>query len=422
MKVGLFPTLSIIGVVFTVYLIFIYVSSITRYTVYRKVGGLALTGRLLIIVFVIPNLPYRWDILKFHRVATSLISGVPIDASMTVGSFAAFQAIIYAAFGADPTVVAVVNSLFAVLLALPAADIAHRLYPTLESTEGVIATVLLLPLPYLFLTIPLRDALTVTVFFTLVALLIRGYDTYRLELWLPALPLFGMLSLLRPELAFITLGGVTAGAVVHMVDTVSKDPVPVRTLVGVGLPLGLITVPVVGPRLPVDRIAGMLENRTVGGAAYLKSITYENWVDLVLFAPARALYFQFAPFPLHVTSVFDLLAVTMTPVLIVLAVGGFRSARSCERATVVLVGLATTYLLGIVGYGLVDSNFGTTVRHRIPFTFMLVVFAAPVLPRWEKSLREWIGQRPRHDDGQDEQQSETQELHGSVGVRAEDAD
>jgi hypothetical protein len=129
----------------------------------------------------------------------------------------------------------------------------------------------------------------------------------------------------------------------------------------------------------------------VGGGAYLEGFTYETWVDIVLAAPARALYFQYAPFPLHVTSAFDFVTVLMLPVLVVFTVGAYRSARECERDIAVLILLLATYVLGVVGYGLIDSNFGTTVRHRIPFTFILCILAAPTLERWTNLLLGSVG-------------------------------
>jgi hypothetical protein len=115
-------------------------------------------------------------------------------------------------------------------------------------------------------------------------------------------------------------------------------------------------------------------------------MSYADWTDILLATPVRALYFQYAPFPLHATSVFDLATAAMLPVLVVLSVAAYRSVHDCERDIAVLVLVLTTYVLGIIGYGLIDSNFGTTIRHRIPFTFILCVLAAPTLERWMNLL------------------------------------
>jgi hypothetical protein len=92
----------------------------------------------------------------------------------------------------------------------------------------------------------------------------------------------------------------------------------------------------------------------------------------------------------------------MLPLLVVVAVAAYRSGLHVPTNDIILVGLFTIYAIGILGYGVVDSNFGTTARHRIPFTFLLCVFAAPFFARWEQSLRQWIGERSRYSSDYDE--------------------
>jgi hypothetical protein len=352
---------------------------------YAEAGAVALLGHVAFGSLVLPRLPYAWDIGRFHHRAVLILNGELPPTNPTINSFAGMQAVLYSVFGADPTVVAVFNGLCAVLVALPAVDLARRCYPSLDATRGLIATVLFLPLPFVFLTIPMRDALAVLLFFSLLAAVARAYDG---ETW-PAvlgIPLWGALSLLRPELGATLLFGGVAGAVVRAIDTVTERPVTLRGLVAlVALP-GVVAIPLLVRRLPVEPFAERLQRRAAGDAVYLDGFTYETSLDVLLAAPARALYFQYAPFPFHVTSPFDAVAVLLLPVLVTLTVAASRSARECERERAVLVLLVTTYVLGIVGYGLVDTNFGTTVRHRVPFTFLLCVLAAPTLERWANLL------------------------------------
>jgi hypothetical protein len=352
---------------------------------FRRLGAIALSGHILFGTIILPRLPYSWDIQKFDRTATIILAGERAGASPTVEAFASLQSVLYAAFGADPSVVAVFNGLCAVLVALPAADLARRLYPGLETTRGVVATVLFLPLPFVFLTIPMRDALDVLLFFSLLAAVARAFEGQRWPAIL-SIPLWGELSLLRPELGFILLAGAIAGAVIKVLNTIASRPLTVRGLAALATPLAVVGLAGIAPRIPVASFVARLQNRAVGGAAYLEEMTYQTSVDLLLAAPARALYFQFAPYPLHVNSIFDFVAVLMLPVLVILTVAAYRSVRESKRDVAVLVLLLTTYVLGIVGYGLIDSNFGTTVRHRIPFTFILCILAAPTLERWTNLL------------------------------------
>jgi hypothetical protein len=365
--------------------VFLFLARHTSIPGYRELGVVALIGRGVIAVIIIPNLPYGWDITQFSDAAVSILSGSPTGESLTVSSFAALQSIIYVVFGIDPVVVAVFSGFCAVLVAIPTADLARRLYPSLDGTSGITATVLFLPLPFFFLTLPIRDALDVLLLFTLLAAVARAYDGNRWPAIL-AIPLWGALTLLRPELGAVFLAGTITGGVVKILDTSAIQSLTVRGLSALVAFPSLIAIAIVTPRIPVAPFTERLQKRAVGGAAYLEPMTYESGVDILLAAPARAVYFQYTPFPLHVTSPFDYVTVLMLPALILLTVAAYRSARECERDTAVLVLLLTTYLLGIVGYGLIDSNFGTTVRHRIPFTFILCILAAPTLERWANLL------------------------------------
>ncbi|WP_276258073.1 hypothetical protein [Haloglomus litoreum] len=383
-------TVAVLAATAVVLAVFLAVARWVGNRWYAGAGTVALLGHAAFGALVLPRLPYAWDIGRFHYRATLILSGELPPTNPTINSFAGLQAVLYSVFGPDPTVVAVFNGLCAVLVALPAADLARRLYPGLSTTRGLVATVLFLPLPFVFLTIPMRDALGVLLFFSLLAAVARAYDG---ETWpvVLGIPLWGALSLLRPELGAILLAGGVAGAVVKAIDVVAERPVTLRGLVALAAVPGVVALPFLVPRLPVAPFAERLQRRAVGGAIYLDGFSYETGLDVVLAAPARALYFQYAPFPLHATSAFDVVSALLLPVLIVLTVAAYRSARECERDLAVLVLLLAAYVLGVVGYGLVDTNFGTTVRHRVPFTFLLCVLATPTIERWATLLLGAVG-------------------------------
>jgi hypothetical protein len=369
--------------------LFLYLSRQWSQT-FRRLGGVSLIGHILLGTVVLPHLPYSWDIRKFDRTASLILVGESTGASQTVEAFAGLQSVLYAVFSADPSTVAVFNAFCAVFLAIPAMSLARRLYPELETTRGLLLVVLFLPLPFLFQTIPMRDALSVLLFFSILAATASGYAGQGWHAVL-AIPLWGALNLLRPELGAVLLLSAILGAIIKVSDMIAIRPLSIRGLVALAVPPGAMVLLVASPMIPVAAFATRLEGRATGGAAYLEEMTYSVGADVLIASLPRAIYFQYAPFPLHVTSMFDFIAVTMLPVLAVLTVAAYRSARECNRNVAVLVLLLTTYLLGIVGYGLIDSNFGTTVRHRIPFTFILCIIAAPTLERWKNLLVGPIG-------------------------------
>lgn len=382
-----------------------------------RLGVVALIGHVLVGAFLIPNLPYHWDIEYFHRTAVALLSAETTTASPPVRAFASFQAILYATFGRTSAVVSVINGTLAVITAFLTGVIARSLYPSLrrDGTTAVVVCSMFMPLPFVFLTIPMRDTLTVFLLFALLALSVSVFEGTQWNVVVIP-PLWGLLYLLRPELGLVFLLGLGCAGGVAVYNTVARRPVTLSSAVGTIALGAIVGFALFTERFPIDGLQGKLEFRATGGAAYLDGITYESWTDVFVLAPARAVYFQFTPFPLHVNSLFDVVAALELPLLIVLVVAGLRSLTARKTADVPLVLLGTVYLAGVVGYGLIDSNFGTTVRHRIPFVYLLVIFAGPVLERWLTSLGfgAGIGDSPGHSCENDSEKRKTEELDGHV--------
>ncbi|WP_277542846.1 hypothetical protein [Haloarcula laminariae] len=395
-------------------LLLLLVATVYGRSWYRPLALVAFGGHLLVSLVLLPRLPYTWDIVGFHRAALELAAGAPVTASKTVSSFAAFQGLLYTVFGAQPATLSVFNGLLAVLVPLPVAYLADSLYPSTEETLAVGLAALFLPLPFLFLSIPMRDTLAVLLALSLLAVVVRALRRGSPMWGLPALPLWGMLYMLRAELSLIVVLGVLTVGTVSGIERLSPSLSAVQFTAILG------TVGAVGFALfaellyPFQVVNAQLRGRARGGAVYLDGMSYSSWTDFLVAAPARGIYFQFAPFPLHVESVFHLLAFGGTLVAMVLLVSGARSLAVREYDERVAVLLGVVYIAGVVGYGTINSNFGTNVRHRMVFDFLLVVFAAPVLHRWWLRLRAWVGVAPGQGGDGREKQREAQELHGGV--------
>jgi len=395
--------------------------------VYRYAGGVALAGHVLFSVVVLPALPYEWDIALFHANALRVVAGGPTDPFSAVDAFATVQALAYVLFEPDTTVLSVLNGLFAVLTPLPAAALARRLYPDTGETNGLVLALLFFPLPFLFASLPMRDALSTLLATVLLALVARALDERDYWAGVTAVPLWAAVFLLREELALLAVIAAVAGGSAIVAVRFTSGEAGLRALVPAAVPSGVVGLALFAAVLPVDALNRRLQYRATGGAAYLEGMTYDSWLDVLLAAPIRAIYFQFAPFPLHVGSAFDALAIASLPALVVVAVAAVGSLREAETRDAVAVALGTFYLAGVVGYGLVDANFGTTVRHRGIFVFILCVFAAPALERWYGSLTRSLHRslaarieatgRRRPEDGEHEQ--EAQELDPRTEVRRE---
>jgi len=376
---------------------------------YRYAGGLALAGHLVVALFVLPLLPYSWDIDLFHEVALGILSGAEMSPLSPLDAFGTVQALLYAVYGADPTVLSVFNGLFAVLLPLPAARIARRLYDRSVSTDGLVFVVLFLPFPFFFHSLPMRDALATLLALTTLAVCVEAAAGRRYQLaWLVP-PLWTEVLLLREELAALVLLAVVGAVLVAGCRRVFGALTPV-SLALAALPVGLSGFALFASLFPVAGLNERLQYRAAGGAAYLQFMSYDSWLDVALAAPVRAIHFQYAPFPLHVDSAFDAVAVLALPLLVVLTVTAVLSLRAVDTDPLVVVVLGTFYLGGVVGYGLVDANFGTTIRHRAIFVVVLSIASTPVLASWTRSLRRRLDDPTDQRGDGHEQQGEAEKL------------
>jgi len=390
---------------------------------YRPAAVVAFLSHVFVTFVVLPRLPYKWDIPQFHQTASEIVAGTFSSGSPTVSSFGGFQALVYTVFSSQPETIAVFNSLFAVLTIIPISYLAYHLYPSrTESHLGLMLIVLFAPLQFLFLTVPMRDALSVLLFFTILSLILSALRPQQLKSVLVAIPLWGMLYQVRPELSFVLVLGTIASAIVKVVRTISDD-LSLTSLVAVFGTVGAIGFGLFAELLySFERSNAQMTGRSSGGAVYLDGMEYTSWFDFLLAAPARALYFQFAPFPLHVESVFHILGFSVSVALIVLFVAAGRSLYECSPDETTALFLIVVYIAGIVGYGTINSNFGTNVRHRIVFDFLLVVFALPVIQQWELLIREWLGIIPRQCDDRDKKHRKTQEFDRSLHTRTQDSE
>jgi len=359
--------------------------------VYTATATVAFVVHLLAAALALNYLPYTWDIAVYHETALALLAGQQPAQSAPTIAFGRFIAALYSVFGPDLYVTVTLNSLLAVLLPFPVAVLARSLYPKAERIRGLQTLVLFLPLGLLFLSLPMRDTLAVVLFTTAAASVARALTdrhavVFRAALALAAVPVVAALSMIRIELAGLTAAGGALGAVVLAVERYAGQTVSIPSLVtGVGA-TGLVGLVTFASRYDLSTLNYQLRIRGVGGAAYLTPFQYESWLAVLVAAPIRAIYFQFAPFPLHVDGIFDLLALLELPVLLALTLAAVHSLRHEEWETPVGALLGLAYVGGVVGYGLVDANFGTTVRHRIPFVVLLAVAAAPEIERWWTTL------------------------------------
>jgi hypothetical protein len=115
--------------------------------------------------------------------------------------------------------------------------------------------------------------------------------------------------------------------------------------------------------------------RAHGDAVYLFGLHYETWLDVLLYAPIKILYFLYTPFPWHIQSATELF-VGMSAIALLGATVFARRGLAMLNEKPYYVGLLLSYLLtGVVTYSIIEMNYGAAVRRRIQFIPIILLFA-----------------------------------------------
>lgn len=145
-----------------------------------------------------------------------------------------------------------------------------------------------------------------------------------------------------------------------------------------------------GTTLTPEAIDQFAHGRDHGSSAYLVNLHYESWLDIVLYAPMKVVYFLFGPLPSYINGLTTLLASLSglgVLVAVVLSRRGIAIVLSNdkEKLAVVLVFLT----VGVLSYSIIEMNFGAAFRRRIQFVPLIVLLGTVGLPelrvRWRSS-------------------------------------
>ncbi len=118
--------------------------------------------------------------------------------------------------------------------------------------------------------------------------------------------------------------------------------------------------------------------RTAGGSAYMVGVNYETWWDVFRWMPLRMIHFALGPFPWTVNNSFMLLACIESQVLVVILLLAFTkdARRLYNHHARLYLFLFLFAIMGLVSSAVIDSNYGTAMRHKMNFIFIVFVFAS----------------------------------------------
>ena len=124
-----------------------------------------------------------------------------------------------------------------------------------------------------------------------------------------------------------------------------------------------------------------MEWRTAGGSAYLTGMSYDSWWDIIYLMPLRVIHFTFGPFLWNVNNIFMFVGAIESLVLVLLVAAAFsrEASRLYLRHPQQYLLLMTFAMVGLFTSAIIDSNYGTAIRHKMNFIFIFFILGSTYL-------------------------------------------
>ena len=375
-----------IAITFILYLLF------TRNGTPNNIKWLLIVGFSLraIVAFIDQNLglfPYRWDlyfpiskqIFENIKLGYPLLYGV--NESINVLSYSIFTSLIFLLSGDYQLVIRIVNCFLGVL----AIDRAYRV------SIAVFDNKRLALLPALFITfspsfviftsLDMRDAM---IFFFFTDFIFRFYQMLELKKNAILLVLIDLifLAILRIQNVFLITAIMLSYILIWGYLRINRK---LKCLYCIASTSVVVIMFIYFKNIGLfdylfRYISHDLITRSAGGSVYLAGRYYQSWADVLKWLPIRFLHFTFGPFLWSLNNSFMIIAFFESFILLIFFGGVILRWKDFNlKANSYLIFLLLTLALGLVGNAIVDSNYGTAIRHRMNYTFLLVMLGSPFI-------------------------------------------
>ena len=330
-------------------------------------------------------LPYAWD--DFYTAAVhikdNIQTGYPlfydIDKSIHLKSYSAFNSLFLLILGNYEISIRLFNCILGVLVA----ERIYRICLFLKLNSRVARTALLLTLFWpsfiLFNSLNMRDTLIIFLSIDMLYRFLRNSERARFIDTVILIVEFILLTVLRTQnaLVYVSMLGVyilySRARKGRLLDVFT--PIPVIVVIAAFFVFYFASQYFDGI---LRYINVEMKWRAVGGSAYLIDQSYNSWLDVVKWAPIRFIYFSFGPFPWNVRNGFMLLAFFESAAFLVFFIFTIRFILSKKifSPSPQVVLLLSFAVIGLLANSIIDSNYGTAIRHKMNYIVIFFIFAS----------------------------------------------
>ncbi len=340
---------------------------------------------------LLPNQPDAGQYnLQAMRIVDNMSRNLPvfydIPYSLSVKSYSFFLSLFYSVFGQIPLLAILVNSFLGILTGVLVYKMSRELFEDHRIALLASGFTLFLPSLIAFTSYVLRDALVL--FLTMSMLyhfvLMSKHKNVSKNILLAVLT-FSLISIIRIQNFYLYIGFFAIYLSFLILRSKKMKTVKWGVLLLVilaGLFIYHSNKELINAIATYPLRAQPL--RAAGGSAYLQNLQYHSFFDLIKFSPVRFFYFTFGPFLWNAHGSFLLLSALEGFVILIAAFFTLRYFLSSklELNQNIQLFLLLFCLVGLLANSLVDSNFGTAVRHRMNYIIFFFIFASAYLRKY----------------------------------------
>lgn len=346
-------------------------------------------------------LPYIWD--NYHGIAIAikknLLAGAPLFSGLrvpeSVKGYALFSSFLYLIFGDISTIVRITNAFFASLAVLRIYQICLEIFDNQKIALRSSMLFGLLPSFIVYSSLHMRDSIILLLSVDFVYRIIEYTKTKNLSSLFFLITNIALMYFFRPQnmLLFMFIGCcyVFVSKMYHRALLYKFSTVIVSIIFFMALLNWLdksgLSKTILNSKTVFNYINATLYSRIEGGAAYLQGFKYTSWLDVFKYLPLRFVYFTFGPLPWHIDNLFMLLSffeVLFLSFFIILTLKFWMLKDKANFKYILL--LLLFGLLGLAANSLMDSNYGTAIRHRMNFVFVFLIFGSAYLQQFRIKL------------------------------------
>ncbi|MBN2410436.1 glycosyltransferase family 39 protein [candidate division KSB1 bacterium] len=385
-------------IIFCAFLIFIILKYRNYGFNFRLVIYIAACLRFILIFTdtnIVTILPEQVDTVQYHQAAHQILENFTnhlpafnqVEQIQSVRTYGLFLSVIFKLFGEYSILARLINAFIGILTAIFVYKICIKIFNDKKVAFLSLNLVLFWPSIIVFNSYALRDSLILYfTFYMLYTIISIAKKEKLIKNYILLFVLITLIYLLRGQNIFLYFGIFLFFTIIVLIRAnINKI---YKFFILSLLSLILIMIYYKFSPLIIDVATypfRALPGRIGGGSAYLQNMIYNSYWDIIKYLPVRFFYFTFGPFLWNIHGLFQLISafegiIVFVCFVFLLKYFNREKLRSCENIQFFLLLFC---LIGLLANSMIDSNFGTSVRHRIDYIIIFFIFSSVYLKKYK---------------------------------------